>query len=161
MNNRFTIDQLSKSETIDPNSINRLYKINKMLDFMEIRSNDPRMTQKQICNQLGTSDSTIKRYRNDINMDSPYNRNNYKRKKTKKTPDITTENNKTAIDESSKNKIIEKRIKNRLKNEIKGGNVSNSHTLSSKEIIDYAFQNNNHLSGKELIEQAFNTNLND
>ena len=26
MNNRFTIDQLSKSETIDPNSINRLYK---------------------------------------------------------------------------------------------------------------------------------------
>ena len=160
MNNRFTIDQLSKSETVDPNSINRLYKINKMLDFMEIRSNNPRMTQKQICNQLGTSDSTIKRYRNDINMDSPYNRNNYKRKKTKKTPDITTENNKTAIDESSKNKIIEKRIKNRLKNEIKGGNVSNSHTISSKEIIDYAFQKDNQLSGKELIEQAFNTNLN-
>ena len=161
MNNRFTIDQLSKSETIDPNSINRLYKINKMLDFMEIRSNNPRMTQKQICNQLGTSDSTIKRYRNDINMDSPYNRNNYRRKKTKKTPDITTENNKTAIDESSKNKIIEKRIKNRLKNDMKGGNVSNSHTLSNKEIIDYAFQKDNHLSGKELIEQAFNTNLND
>ena len=60
-----------------------------------------------------------------------------------------------------KNKIIEKRIKNRLKNDIKGGNVSNSHTLSSKEIIDYAFQKDNHLSGKELIEQAFNTNLND
>ena len=154
MNNRFTIDQLSKSESVDPNSINRLYKINKMLDFMEIRSNNPRMTQKQICNQLRTSDSTIKRYRNDINMDSPYNRNNYKRKKSKKSPDIT-------IDESSKNKIIEKRIKNRLKNEIKGGNVSNSHTLSSKEIIDYAFQKDNHLSGKELIEQAFNTNLND
>ena len=154
MNNRFTIDQLSKSESIDPNSINRLYKINKMLDFMEIRSNNPRMTQKQICNQLGTSDSTIKRYRNDINMDSPYNRNIYKRKKSKKTPDIT-------IDEPSKDKIIEKRIKNRLKNDIKGGNVSNSHTLSSKEIIDYAFQKDNHLSGKELIEQAFNTNLND
>ena len=159
MNNRFTIDQLSKSESIDPNSINRLYKINKMLYFMEIRSNNPRMTQKQICNQLGTSDSTIKRYRNDINMDSPYNRNNYKKKKTKKTPDITTtESNKTDIDESSKNKIIEKRIKNTLKNEIKGGN---SHTLSSKEIIDYAFQKDNHLSGKEFIEQAFNTNLND
>ena len=140
MNNRFTIDQLSKSETIDPNSINRLYKINKMLDFMEIRSNNPRMTQKQICNQLGTSDSTIKRYRNDINMDSPYNRNNYKRKKSKKTPDITMENNKTAIDESSKNKIIEKRIKNKPKNEIKGGNVSNSHTITIKEIIDYAFE---------------------
>ena len=161
MNNKFIIDQLSKSESVDPNSINRLYKINKMLDFMEIRSNNPRMTQKQICNQLGTSDSTIKRYRNDINMDSPYNRNNYKKKKIKKTPDKTTENNKTAIDESSKKKIIEKRIKNRLKNEIKGGNVSNSHTSSSKEIIEYAFQKDKHLCGKELIEQAFNTNLND
>ena len=152
MKNRFTIDQLSKSETIDPNSINRLYKINKMLDFMELRSNNPKMTQKQICNQLGTSDSTIKRYRNDINMDSPYNRNNYKKKKFKKTPDI---------DESSKNKHIEKRMKNRLKNDIKGGNVSNSHTLSSREIIDYAFQKDNQLSGKELIERAFITNLYD
>ena len=161
MKNRFTIDQLSESESIDPNSINRLYEINKMLDFMEIRSINPRMTQKQICNQLGTSDSTIKRYRNDINMDSPYNRNNYKKKKIKKTPDFTTENNKSVIDESSKNKIIEKRIKNRLKNDIKGGNVSNSHTLSSKEIIDYAFQKDKHLSDKELIEQAFNTTIND
>ena len=145
MNNRFTIDQLSKSETIDPNSINRLYKINKMLNFMEIRSNNPKMTQKRICNQLGTSDSTIKRYRNDNNMDSPYNRNNYKKKKIKKTPDITTENNKAAIDESSKNKIIEKRIKNKLKNDIKGGNISDIHTIT----------------GKELIEQAFNSTIND
>ena len=140
MNNRFTIDQLSKSETIDPNSVNRLFKINKMLDFMEIRSNNPRMTQKQICNQLGTSDSTIKRYRNDINMDSPYNRNNYKRKKPTKSIDTTSENIKTDIDESNKNKIIEKRIKNRLKNNIKGGNIADSHKISSKEIIDYAFE---------------------
>ena len=160
MNNRFTIDQLSKSESLDPNSKKRLYKINKMLDFMEIRSNNPRMTQKQICGQLGTSDSTIKRYRNDINMDSPYNRNNYKKKKIKKTPDISIENNKPVIDESTKNKIIEKRIKNRLKNNIKGGNVSNSNTLTTNENIDYAFKDSN-LSGKDLIEQAFNTNLNE
>ena len=142
MNNKFTIDQFSKSETIDPNSTNRLNKINTMLDFMEIRSNNRRMTQKEICKQLGFSDSTIKRYRNDINMDSPYNRNNYKKKKT---PDITTENNKTVIDETSKNKIIEKRIKNRLKNDFKRGNISDIHTIS----------------GKELIEQAFNTTIND
>ena len=135
MNNKFTIDQLSKSESIDPNSINRLYEINKMLDFTGIRSNNPRMTQKQICNQLGTSDSTIKRYRYDINMDSSYNTNNYKKKKHKKSPDITTENNKS----------IEKRLKNRFKNEIKGGKSSDIHTIR----------------GKQLIEQAFNTTIND
>ena len=158
MNNRFTIDQLSKSETIDPNSINRLYKINTMLDFMEIRSNNRGMTQKQICNQLGFSDSTIKRYRDDIKMNSPYNRNNYKNNKPKKSLDTKTENisknNKTDIDEIAKN-------------DMKGGNTSNNHTISTKEIIDYAFQNDitnqkdNHMSGKELIERAFNTTINE
>ena len=138
-NNKFTIDQLTKSESIDPNSIYRLYKLKMMLDFMEIRSNNPRMTQKKICNQLGTSDSTIKRYRNDIDMDSPYNRNNYKKRKPKKAPDT-----KTVIDESSKNKIIEKRIKNKPKVEIRGG-----------------YLEDRRLSGKALIEQAFNTTIND
>ena len=162
MNKKFTIDQLSKSETIDPNSINRIYKVNTMLDFMEIRSNNPRMTQKQICNQLGFSDSTIKRYRNDNNMDNPYNRNNYKRKKTKQTPDNTKENiSKPVIDEPNKNKITDKRIKNRLKNELKGGNLSASHIISGKELSDHVFQNERQLNGKQLIEQAFNTNLND
>ena len=145
--NKFTIDQLTKAESIDPNSINRLYKLNMMLDFMEIRSNNPRMTQKEICNKIGRSDSTIKRYRNDIDMDSPYKRNNYKKKKPKRSPNTTTENmnknksTKSVIDESSKNIIIEKRIKNRLKNELKVGNVSDIHTLSGKELIDQAFQN--------------------
>ena len=162
MNKTFTIDQLSKSETIDPNSINRLYKKNTMLDFMEIRSNNRRMTQKQICDQLGFSDSTLKRYRNDINMNSPYNRNNYKKKKTKQTPDNTKENiSKQVIDESNKNKVIEKRIKNRLKNELKGGNLSDSHIISGKELSDHVFQNERQLNGKQLIEQAFNSNLND
>ena len=75
MSNNFTIDQLTKSQTKDPKSINRLYKINMMLNFVEIKSNNPKMTQNQICKQLGTSDSTIKRYRDDIQMDSPYKRN--------------------------------------------------------------------------------------
>ena len=138
-NNKFTIDQLTKAESIDPNSINRLYKLNMMLDFMEARFKNPGMTQKQICSQLGTSDSTIKRYRNDIDMDSPYNRNNHKKKNTKRLPN-TTENTKSVIDEPTKNKIIEKRIKNRLKNEIKGGNLSDIHTISGKELIDQAFE---------------------
>ena len=100
-------------------------------------------------------------------MDSPYRINNKKKKKPKQSPDAKTENiskienTKSVIDDSSKNKIIEKRIKNRLKNDKKGGSVSNSHKLSSKEIIDYAFQKDKHLSGKELIEQAFNTTIND
>ena len=51
-----------------------------MLKIMEIKANEPRLTQKQICNQSGYSGSTIKQYRNDISMDSPYKRNKYRKK---------------------------------------------------------------------------------
>ena len=54
-----------------------------MLKFMEIKSNGRKLTQKQICNQLGYSDSTIKRYRDGISMDSPYKTNKYRKKNIK------------------------------------------------------------------------------
>ena len=37
-------------------------------------------------------------------------------------------------------KIIERRVKNRLRNEIKGANISDIHTISGKELIDQAFE---------------------
>ena len=151
MNKRFSYDNIIKSRSIEANDVIRTYKLDRCCDFMELKYNNPKLTQKQICNQLGFSDSTIKRYRDDIKMDSPYNRNNYKKRRPKKEPDNTTEVNKKDIEESSKNKIIEKRIKNRLKNEIKGCN-----TLSGTYI-----DNDKHLSGKELIEQAFKGTIND
>ena len=43
-----------------------------MLKFMEIKSNEPKLKQKQICYQICFSDSTIKRYIDDISIDSPY-----------------------------------------------------------------------------------------
>ena len=146
MNKRFSYDNIIKSQSIEPNDLIRTYKLDRCCDFMEEKYNNPRLTQKQICKQLGFSDSTIKRYRDDIKMDSPYRRNTNKKKKPKqKTSTVTenisnNENTKSDTNESSKNKIIEKRIKNRLKNDIKGGNISDSHTLSSKEIIDYDFE---------------------
>ena len=92
MSKNFNIDQLNKSEKIDPNSINRLYKLNIMCKFMEIKSNNPKLTQKEVSKQLGFSDNSIKRYRDDIHMNSPYNRNNYKKRATKQKPTTITEN---------------------------------------------------------------------
>ena len=50
-----------------------------MADFMRLKYENPKMKQSQIANQLSLSSSTIQRYRNDINMLSPYriNPNNY------------------------------------------------------------------------------------
>ena len=50
---------------------------------MEIRSKEPKLTQKHFSKQLGYSDSTIKRYTGDIHMASPYNGNNNKNENKK------------------------------------------------------------------------------
>ena len=78
-----TIDMAAKSENLNSNSILQLYKQNMMLKFMAKKSNEPRLTPKQICNQLGYSDSTIKRYTDDISIDSRFKRNNYNKRTTK------------------------------------------------------------------------------
>ena len=134
---------------------------------MEEKYNNPKLTQKEICEKLRFSDSTIKRYRDDIQMDSPYRRNNHKKKTPKQKSPTVTEN--ISKNENTKS-VTNKRSKN---NVIRGDNATNTHTISEKELIDYAFQNertNNQkdgyledkrLSGKELIEQAFNTTIND
>ena len=107
--NNFTIDMAEKSENLNSNSILRLYKQNMMLKFMEIKSNEPKLTQKQICKQLGKSESTFKRYRDDIDMDSPYKRNNYKKKTTNISPTQDppkNENLKSNSNKKTKNNIL-------------------------------------------------------
>ena len=130
MNKRFSYDNIIKSQSIEPNDLIRTYKLDRCCDFMEEKYNNPRLTQKQICKQLGFSDSTIKRYRDDIKMDSPYRRNTNKKKKPKQSPSsTTTENTKSVTNKRSKNNVI------------KGGNISDNHTLSGRELIDHTFQN--------------------
>ena len=137
MNKRFSYDNITKSHSIQPNDLNRVYKLDRCCDFREEKYNSPKLTQKEICKKIGFSDSTIKRYRDDIQMDSPYRRNNNK-KKTNNKSNTSISQTQTKNDPST-NKIIEKRIKNKPKNEIKGGNISDIHTISGKELIDQAF----------------------
>ena len=72
MNNSFSLQQIQKTSNLDANLISRQYKLNLMADFMRIKYENPRMKQFEIANQLGMSSSTSQRYRNDINMLSPY-----------------------------------------------------------------------------------------
>ena len=72
MNNTSSPQERSKTGSLDSNLISPQNKLKIMAKFMELKSNEPRLTQKQISKQFGFSDSTIKRYRNDVNMLSPY-----------------------------------------------------------------------------------------
>ena len=137
MNKRFSYDNMFKSRLIEPNDIIRTFKLDRCCDFMEEKYTNPKLTQKEICNRLQISDKTIRRFRDDIDVDNPYRLINNKKKKPKQLPDT-----KPIIDQSSKNKIIEKRIKNKLKNDIKGGNIIDIHTISGEEFIDHDFESN-------------------
>ena len=72
MNNNFSLQQIQKTSNLDANLISRQYKLNLMADFMKVKYENPKMRQSEIANQLGMSSSTLQRYRNDINMLSPY-----------------------------------------------------------------------------------------
>ena len=71
MNNSFSQQQISKTGNLESNLISRQYKLNPMTNFMRIKYENPKLKQSEIANQLGYS-FTLKRYRNDVNMLSPY-----------------------------------------------------------------------------------------
>ena len=81
-----------ESESLYSISILRTYKQILMLNFTVIKTKNPGLTKKQIYKELGYSDSTFQRCGEDIQVDSPYNRNNYKKKATKQKSTTTTEN---------------------------------------------------------------------
>ena len=143
MNNTFSIQQIQKTSNLDANLISRQYKLNLMADFMRVKYENPKMKQSDIANQLVLSSSTVQRYRNDINMLSPYRINpNNTRKRSKnakiddindlKRPQMTSNDVKTTSNETVKNK----------KNKLKGGAIQEN-TEINEHYLDKILKNNN------------------
>ena len=60
---------------------------------MRVEYENPKLKQSEIANQLGLSSATLQRYRNDINMLSPYRIHpNNTNKRTKKTSNTNFDN---------------------------------------------------------------------
>ena len=117
MNNTPSLNDINKTANMDPNLITRHYKLKLLNEFMHIKYQNPKMKQSEIADQLQMSSSTLQRFRNDINMRSPYrnNPNNVKKqpKKAKindiddlKTPQTTSNDLKTTQTKSNKKKKI-------------------------------------------------------
>ena len=110
---------------------------------MEEKYNNPKLTQKQICNRLQFSDRTTRRYRDDIKLDSPYRINNNKKKTPRqKSSTITEDISKSVTNNKSENNVL------------KGGNISDIHTISGKELIDQAILENKTEDNTKLITIA-------
>ena len=94
MNNSFSLQQIQKTSNRDANLLSRQYKLNLMADIMRVKNENPKMKQSEIVNQLGMSFLTLQRYRNEINMISPYRINpNNTNKRTKKVKNTDFDNN--------------------------------------------------------------------
>ena len=72
MNKTFSLEQISKTGNLDSNLILRQYKLNLMATCTEIKSANPKLKREQRTKELGCSSSKLLRYRQDINLLSPY-----------------------------------------------------------------------------------------
>ena len=139
MNNTPSLNEINRTANMDPNLLTRHYKLKLMDDFMNIKYQNPNMKQSEITDHLNMSSSTLQRYRNDINMLSPYriSPNNVKKQSKKakiddigdlKRPQTTSNNLNTTSNETVKNK----------KNKLKGG----SNIEINEHYLDKIFKNN-------------------
>ena len=138
-----SLNEINKNSTMDPNMLTKYYKLKLMNDFMNIKYQNPKMTQSEISSQLNMSSSTVKSYRNDINMLSPYriSPNNVKKRSKKakiddigdlKRPRMTSIDSETNSKEAVKNK----------KNKLKGGGFVQENDEINEHYLDKILKNN-------------------
>ena len=118
-----------------------------MADFMKLKYENPRMKPSQIANQIGLSNSTLQRYKNDINMLSPYRNNpNNTNERTKMTSTTNCDNNSHSDSDVKRSRLTSNDFKTNTKSNkknkhvLKAGSVQeiieiNEHYLN--EILDY------------------------
>ena len=112
-----SLNEIYKTPNMDPNLLTRHYKLKLMNDFMHIKYQNPKMKQSDIANNLNMSCSTLQRYRNDINMLSPYRINPNNTKKRSKKAKIDD------IGDLKRPQMTSKELVKNKKNKLKGGSL--------------------------------------
>ena len=153
MNNTFSLQQIQKTSNLDANLITRQSELHLMADFMKLKYENQKMKQSEIANHLSLSSSTIQRYRNDINMQSPYriNTNNTK-KRSKKVKNTDFDNNShdeadvkrpqtTSNDLKRPQSTSNENIRKTKKNNLKGGFVVENDEIN-EHYLDKILKNN-------------------
>ena len=117
---------------------------------MRIKYENPKMKQSEIANQLGKSSSTLQRYRNDINMLSPYRINpNNTNKRTRKTLNATFDNNSHPDSDVKRPRLTSNDLKTNTKS-----NKKNKHVLKAGSV-----QENIEINEHYLDEFLDNNNI--
>ena len=129
-----SLNEINNNSTMYPNMLTKYYKLQLMNDFMNIKYQNPKMTQSEISSQLNMSPSTIQRYRNDINMISPYriNPNNVKKRSKKVKIDDNGDLKRPQMTSNDK----------KSKNVLKAGSVQEENIEINEQYLDKILKNN-------------------
>ena len=138
-----SLSEINKISNMNPNLITKHYILKLINDFMNIKYQNPKMTQSEISNQLGMSSLTLQRYRNDINMLSSHrvNPNNVKKQQKKAKVDIIGDlkrPNLTSIDL----KTTSNDKKSKSKNVLKAGSIQDNIEIN-EHYLDKILESNN------------------
>ena len=114
-----------------------------MADFMRIKNENPKMKQSEIANQLGYSTITLQRYRNDINIFSPYRSNpNNTNTRTKKFSNTDFDNNSQRNPDVKRSQMTSNEQVKNEKNKLKGRSVHDN-VETNEHYLDEILHNNN------------------
>ena len=152
MNNSFSLQQISKPGCLDSNLISRQYKINLMAKFMQNKFENPKLKHSEMADQLCYSSSTLKRYRKDISMVSPYKRQpNINNEGSNKVSNKNIDNNLHREHERKRRQMSSNDFKVTLKDNDKAVSTE----IKSKNNLKAGNRDDvNHSNGRNLIEQA-------
>ena len=150
MNNSFSLQQIHNTSNLDANLISRQYKVNLMADFMRLKYENPKLKQSEIANQLSLSSSTIQRYRNDINMLSPYriqsnniNKRITKAKNTNSDNDSQPNHDDERLQMTSNDlKTTQTKSNKKKKNILKAGSVQQNIEINEHYLVEILHNNN-------------------
>ena len=82
------MEQIAKNGDLKVDLIVRQYKLDKMANFMEIKSDNPKLKQSELAKELAVSTSTLQRYRRETNVHLHYRKVQSSNTNTKKTKDF-------------------------------------------------------------------------
>ena len=139
MNKAFFLQQIQKTSNLDASLISRQYKLNLMADYLRVKYENPKTKQSEIANPLGKSASILQRYRNEINMLSPYriqpNITNKRTKEAKNTDFINVSLHEPDVKRpqltSNDLKITQTKSNKKSKNALKTGSVQQNFEIDN------------------------------
>ena len=152
MKKTYLLKQISKTGNLDATLMSRQNKLDLLARFIEIKSVKHRIRQDQIGKEIGCSSITLHRYRQVINILSPYRIpiKSHKRKQEIPHHEQDLERPQMASKDLKRPQLTSKEVRNEIvkstksksKNGVKGGSIHKNIEINSEYLCENLHNNN-------------------